>query len=396
MAEHVVISEVSPTSTPGEYVELYNPTSAPINMNGWYLDMYAGDYTFGNVDIASHGYYLIAEISPISGVTPDVLDSTMGLSDDTATSYAVLKTSSSGSVIDQIGWGGSTATYETQRAPAPGSGNTLERKSSAVHSDTEGNGYDTDNNANDFYIRSPQPQNSTVTEDPPTGIVVTTYKNGYATSSVYDAGNIQARWTYIDWAENKPASTNLVVKVRFDNNSTNILSKAWTTVTNGQTLGDMARYAQYRAEFTTINNSYTAELENIRLRYKLPIGGGIVPENWFVSSEPNPLVDSTSRVGAVAGGAYTDTSSQNGVYENINEYSMGGTPSTETDYEAATVLTTGTFAAGSTDNLDVDDTSYYEVNSASSGGGSQTVWTFDFESAGGYTPSITEFTDNSY
>ncbi|MEW6222753.1 MAG: DNRLRE domain-containing protein, partial [Candidatus Hadarchaeota archaeon] len=53
IAEHVVISEVSPTSTPGEYVELYNPTSAPINMNGWYLDMYAGDYTFGNVDIAS-------------------------------------------------------------------------------------------------------------------------------------------------------------------------------------------------------------------------------------------------------------------------------------------------------------------------------------------------------
>ncbi|MEW6592698.1 MAG: DNRLRE domain-containing protein, partial [Candidatus Hadarchaeota archaeon] len=53
IAEHVVISEVGPTSTPGEYVELYNPTSAPINMNGWYLDMYAGDYTFGNVDIAS-------------------------------------------------------------------------------------------------------------------------------------------------------------------------------------------------------------------------------------------------------------------------------------------------------------------------------------------------------
>ncbi len=81
-ANHVVISEFAtrgPTAATDEFVELYNPTNAPIDISGWKLQYKSATGTTwndrgvlpANTFIAAHGYFLIANQSYIGAVTPD-------------------------------------------------------------------------------------------------------------------------------------------------------------------------------------------------------------------------------------------------------------------------------------------------------------------------------------
>jgi|GEM_PF-3590980 len=254
--------------------------------------------------------------------------------------------------------------------------------------------------------------------------IATTYKNGWFTSSIYDATDNQANWNYVDWAETKPANTNIVVKVRFDNSPSGILTKAWTTVANGQALNETTRYAQYRAELTTTDTSVTPELENVRLRYTLPVttasgtwrqtnwrqGPGVVTwssarenafdasdnidwensgtpagdelrlrvavagavENDNVGAEPTTLIDGKSQIGSLQSGtSLENTKVQDGVYENILEQNLA-TPTTTRENQENTTVVTGD-NINSPSYLNADDGQYYKVNSAPS----VVVWRYE-------------------
>ncbi|MFN4133683.1 MAG: lamin tail domain-containing protein, partial [Candidatus Hadarchaeales archaeon] len=394
IANHVVISEVfydESGSDENEYIELYNPTASAVNIGGWKLKHYnetgAAQFTAtipADNFIPAYGFYLLARKSPISPnnsgvlVYPDYVYS--GTMQNGPGDYLVLE-DASGNYVDGMKWGNAGVAGEVYITDAPNStsvavdvagGHSLERKSASTHDETKGNGYDTNNNANDTRDRAtPQPQTTSSPTEDPGGTTVTAYRNGWFTSSVYDAGSSSAHWVYIDWTASVPTGTSLTVKVRFDNSSSGILSKPWVTVSNSQTLDNYARYAQYRAEFSATDNNYTAELDKIRLQFGLP-SGGAGPENYYVTSEPSPLADGSSRVGVVLSGSYSNTQTQDGVYEKIGEVSLGA-PATETDNEAATQVVAGTEVGGtSTNNLDADDAAYYEVDAASSGGGGGT------------------------
>jgi len=87
-------------------------------------------------------------------------------------------------------------------------------------------------------------------------------------------------------------------------------------------------------------------------------------ENDNVGAEPDSLIDTTSRVGTVAGGSPTDTRDNDGVYENIQENNLG-TPITDPYYEAVTVVVSGD-NLNSPDKLDADDGDNYRVSAGAS------------------------------
>jgi hypothetical protein len=95
---------------------------------------------------------------------------------------------------------------------------------------------------------------------------------GWFESSIYDAGD-NADWKTVSWVENKPAGTNIVVKVRTgnDNNPYDGGWSDWFQQSNGSENIYMpnGRYAQYRIELSTTNHTRTPELSEITLNYKV-------------------------------------------------------------------------------------------------------------------------------
>jgi len=160
--------------------------------------------------------------------------------------------------------------------------------------------------------------------------------------------------------------------------------------------------------YTTINFQW----ENLQAydNFWLQIGTGPMgyyEENDNVSSEPTALVDGSARLGTNTGGSIENTKIQDGVYENIAEDNVGavytyvtsenvyegGTdnmlraqnseglfenifennyplpPATLQLSENDTTVEVGNEVSGtSTDNLDIDDGNYYEVDSVASVG----------------------------
>lgn len=182
---HIVISEIQIRGTgtnaaSKDFIELYNPTSSPINLQGLRLfrRTQAGT-TDNNVEVWNtsttvkpFGYYLWA--SSANGYAASIsADESSGNNIGTDDSIAI-KVSSTGATLDAVAWGsGHAAPYVETSAFStnPGSGESIERKayiwsnassmSSGGFDQFNGNGHDTDNNANDFFLRlNSQPQKS--------------------------------------------------------------------------------------------------------------------------------------------------------------------------------------------------------------------------------------------
>ncbi|QRK13346.1 lamin tail domain-containing protein [Archangium violaceum] len=203
VANHVVISEFASKNLTSdgslahddEFIELYNPTNAEVDISGWKLQYKSASTTstfstlvtlLSGASIPAKGYFLFAYKNSSTGlgytgsVAPDATYTAQ-----TSHSGATLQlVNSLGSTIDRLAWGtASTAGLQPEGSPAPLidnaiAGASLERK--AVSSSTSdsmgpggsdanrGNGYDSDDNATDFVIRAARnPQNASSPAESP-------------------------------------------------------------------------------------------------------------------------------------------------------------------------------------------------------------------------------------
>lgn len=172
-ADHIVISQVqvSGVSANDEFVELYNPTSSPVDLTGWRISRESS--TGGSATnlissmsgtIPSHGYYLIAFPGEYTGLTtPDEVYS--ATSSGIAANNTVRLYSDAGiTEIDRVGMG-TSENSEITATENPPSGGSIQR----LLDDTNGHGEDTDDNSLDFEVlEASSPRNSSVIAPSPT------------------------------------------------------------------------------------------------------------------------------------------------------------------------------------------------------------------------------------
>lgn len=163
-ADHLLISRIqtSGTTAGDEFLEVYNPTTATIDLSALPLKLHIRTstgtesnkaLTFINSTIAAKGSFLIGPITGYAGSIP--LDATYAASGNTLVSnggvYISKNTTASVDIIDKVGWGSQPAGgFEGSVYPdSPIANQRLERKSSGEDF------YDTDNNAADFSLNPP-------------------------------------------------------------------------------------------------------------------------------------------------------------------------------------------------------------------------------------------------
>jgi cysteine-rich repeat protein len=203
VTDHIVISEFSPRGPRGgfdEFIELYNPTNQAVDISGWRLQTKAASATSpwmdrvvfpGNTSLAPHRFLLIANTanssgyqSPTSGPPADFawLNPNTGLG-DTGAIRLVRTVNQVDEVIDAVAFGSGAVGGEGAPLPAhPGSAmstRSFERKAKVSSTEATmtgtgadvfaGNGFDTQDNASDFYLRSTtarEPQNDQSPPEP--------------------------------------------------------------------------------------------------------------------------------------------------------------------------------------------------------------------------------------
>jgi parallel beta-helix repeat protein len=180
---HVVISEVYANAVDetspniGEYMELYNPTSSPVVLDNWVIeDMDSHSFTLAGT-IPAYGFFLIAIDNYPMSTDPTEASWPPPDFDCGYTSGSVFANSGdeirlkddTGTIIDTFGYGSSAEWYEGAYHPVmPNPWESYERKLGETVPNG-GNAIDTDDNANDFAVRSAaEPQNSaSAPETPP-------------------------------------------------------------------------------------------------------------------------------------------------------------------------------------------------------------------------------------
>ncbi|PIU46056.1 MAG: hypothetical protein COS95_00575, partial [Ignavibacteriales bacterium CG07_land_8_20_14_0_80_59_12] len=160
-----------------EFVELYNPTSSPVDLTGW--SVLTQNATGGNPDtvqlggvLLAHRFLLIGDAEMIS--VPDYPLANFSL---TNSGGSIILRDASQQTIDALGWGSPLVKEGNPCGSSLPDASSLERKASASSTaqtlgpggseELNGNGCDTDNNANDFVIQTAvSPQNSASPAEP--------------------------------------------------------------------------------------------------------------------------------------------------------------------------------------------------------------------------------------
>jgi hypothetical protein len=190
IADHVVISEVELVDS--EWVELYNPTDAAVDMSSWYWCYYESGKDWNqpskikafvncssDLSIETHTCYLMRIHGTVgnadwdshyAGEVPNKLNDFVG-------SIAIFPWNSSEKTaeeaeegrIDAVAWGAVSHVKEGSEAGAPGSGMSMQRRVSenGTFDGVHGPGWDTDNNAADFFVATPDPRSSGYASMPP-------------------------------------------------------------------------------------------------------------------------------------------------------------------------------------------------------------------------------------
>ncbi|GAB4524533.1 MAG: hypothetical protein Fur0018_08190 [Anaerolineales bacterium] len=172
-ADHPVISEVLAGvkgDNTAEYIELYNPTSQPVDLQGWSVWYQLNESSEAalvyrwteHVLLPPHGYTLLVHAGEDVGATPDAaFEQALNLA------YGGLQLRQrDGAPVDSLGWGekAPAAFTEGQPAPALKNGQILARQPGQ----SIGNGVDSNDNAADFAVLdTPAPQNSGAPLVPP-------------------------------------------------------------------------------------------------------------------------------------------------------------------------------------------------------------------------------------
>ncbi|MBI2621658.1 MAG: signal peptidase I [Candidatus Levybacteria bacterium] len=195
--DHLVISEVQidggiAQNKDNDFIELYNPTSSPINLEGYRLVKRTGNspndtniitFTSSHI-IPAHDYFLWAHVS--GGQNPnnfginigaDVTSSdTLSASNSVAIRFGDLNT---GTIVDALSWDpGASSLKEGSQFPSnPSANQSMERKAYSTSTQatmeggadaSKGNGFDSNDNSVDFILRLvSQPQNSSSTPEIP-------------------------------------------------------------------------------------------------------------------------------------------------------------------------------------------------------------------------------------
>ncbi len=193
IATNVVISEVGLLGPAGGgFIELYNPTGSDINLQ----NLYGGgeklrvrlvnssdnvstlNITWMNFTIPANGYFLFASDNAVDNIAADAtffaqFDNSGGVIIDNDIDLA-------NGVIDRVGWGAGAVTNATEGTKVSNNltaGDSLERRAWGVSTaermmkldSRRGNGYETNNNANDFVFHRGfrAPQNSSSAREAP-------------------------------------------------------------------------------------------------------------------------------------------------------------------------------------------------------------------------------------
>ncbi|MCG2809594.1 MAG: lamin tail domain-containing protein, partial [Candidatus Portnoybacteria bacterium] len=208
IAENIVISEISVQNVnraTDEFIELYNPTDKPINLDGWSMRRASSQSTttwyriYFNVDgeatsslpnfnLPSHSYYLLTSATSsdsysygmepdLTAVTADGVPHYLGLASDKG---KIKLLNSDNETVDLIAWGEDSLGAEGEPIDIDGfPWGSLERQASASSTAEllavngahhwSGNNIDRDDNSQDFILQTvPNPQNSFSLTEPET------------------------------------------------------------------------------------------------------------------------------------------------------------------------------------------------------------------------------------
>jgi len=195
-ANHIVISELAFRGAGGasdEFVELYNPTDAEVDISAWkiYKKGIEGEWiVLKTIDAATaipaYSFYLICpQGAPLEGEADATYSTAFGrnLPDDGGNIRVTLPTGEGSTVIDTVAYTGSSGAGqdgEGTAVPKHEDGSSVERKATASSTPSKlaaggtqenaGNGWDTDENSEDFIIqitRNPQNSGSAAEYPPP-------------------------------------------------------------------------------------------------------------------------------------------------------------------------------------------------------------------------------------
>jgi hypothetical protein len=314
-ADNVVISEVlfNPLGPEDkEFIELYNPTNATVNIGGWKIYSYsAADANLvipAGATIKAYGYYLIGDESltwNASLTRPDIFAEKLYLTNVNA---GISIKDSSNNIVDMLGWGtaGSITTGFYEGVPASSyltEGYSYERKPANTQPNC-GNWIDTNNNANDFVSNAnPAPQNSSSTSETPC-VPDTT-----APKAINGLTNNGKGVTWLSWTWNNPTDSDFYQNMIYLNgvnvaNTSN--NKYNVTGLNGNT--------SYTIKVHTMDNSgnvNSTDVTNTQTTLPVPAPVLVDIDNIQVKNladtsatiywETNVDSDSTVRYGTTAG-----------------------------------------------------------------------------------------------
>lgn len=157
-SDHLLISQIqiAGATASDEFIELYNPTSDPIDMSSFRLTKKVSSGTQSNLIASMSGvinpnsYYLFAHTNYIGSVSADKTYSTSSV---TADNTVILYSDSGATVIDKVGFG-NPFLGEYEELPFP-------TNPTANQSIIRLNNFDSNNNSNDFIIQEiSTPRNS--------------------------------------------------------------------------------------------------------------------------------------------------------------------------------------------------------------------------------------------